>query len=67
MNIRLVKVTLGRILMLEAFFMVLPLAVAIYFGEDFQNIMSFLLVIATLLILGSIAKRENIEGLSFWS
>lgn len=65
MNIRLVKATLGRILMLEALFMVLPLMVAIYYREDFQNIMAFTLVIATLLILSTIAKRDNVEGLSF--
>ncbi|MDO5718278.1 MAG: TrkH family potassium uptake protein [Tissierellia bacterium] len=65
MNLKLVTTTIGKILILEALFMFLPLTVAIIYGEGALNIISFVITIAILLILGFFASRNNIEDESF--
>lgn len=57
MNKRLVLNTIGKILILEAGFMVLPLIVAFYYGESMLNKMSFLSVIGLLLIVGLVSMK----------
>ncbi len=65
MNIRLVRVTLGKVLMIEAAFMLLPLAVALIYREGLRNVMSFVSIIILLLILGSLFQKDGIGGDSF--
>lgn len=65
MNIRLVRVTLGKVLMIEALFMLLPLIVALIYREGTRNIMSFVSIIILLLVLGSLFQKDGISGESF--
>ncbi|MDO5726151.1 MAG: TrkH family potassium uptake protein [Tissierellia bacterium] len=65
MNTSLIKNTIGKILILEAGFLLLPLAVAIYYRESFNNLFSFLITIAILLVLGIYLSKTDIENMKF--
>lgn len=65
MNIKLVINTLGKILFLEALFMVLPMIIAIIYSEGLLNIMSFLSVIILLLILGYLSTKINVSNMNY--
>ncbi|MDO5689556.1 MAG: TrkH family potassium uptake protein [Tissierellia bacterium] len=61
MNKTVVRQVLGRILMIEALFMVFPLAVALIYQEDFQNILAFLLTIGVLLLIGALMGQGVLD------
>jgi trk system potassium uptake protein TrkH len=52
MNKGIVRYTLGRIMLVEAGLMLLPVAVGLIYGERFQSISGFLLAIGILVLLG---------------
>lgn len=56
MNYKIIRKLIGRIMILIALFMILPLAVCIFYKESFRNYLSFLIPIAILLILGNLLK-----------
>lgn len=65
MNIKLVLNMLGKILTLEAFFMILPLIVAFYYRESYLNIFSLSVVIGILLVLGLAANFIDTRDMEF--
>ena len=65
MNYLLVLSMVGRILALEAIFMVAPLTVSIYYSEPLLNIFSFLVVIAILLAIAYLTSAINIDHKHF--
>lgn len=65
MNIKLVVKTLGRILSLEALFMIFPLIIAILYGEELKNIFSFVIVIAILIVMGLASFKIETKDNSF--
>ena len=52
MNKGIIRYILGRMMLLEAALMILPLSIGLLFGEGMRSIGSFLIVIALLTVLG---------------
>lgn len=65
MHKRLVMQTVGKILFLEALFMIFPLAVAIIYGEPMRNILSFAGVMAALSLFGFLTLKPRDENAYF--
>lgn len=65
MNSKLVVKTLGRILSLEALFMILPLIISRIYHESIRNTLSFGIVVVTLVIIGIISIPIKIDDESF--
>lgn len=65
MNSKLVVKTLGRILSLEALFMILPLIISRVYHESFKNTLAFGIVIFILVIIGVISIQIKIDDDSF--
>ncbi len=65
MNKRLVINTIGKILIMEAMFMILPLIVAFIYGESIQNKLSFAGVIALLLLVGFLSFKIDLKETNY--
>lgn len=65
MHKKLVISTVGKILYLESFFMILPMLVAIIYKEDAKNVLAFGSVILILFLFGFAFNRSKNEDISF--
>lgn len=65
MNKRLLFNTIGKILILEAFFLVFPLIVAFIYRESTKNIFSIAITVFILLVIGFLLSLIKIKGLNF--
>lgn len=65
MNVKLVIKTIGRILSLEALFMLFPLIIAVIYREDFKNILAFSGVIAVLIVIGILSFKVEVDDSCF--
>lgn len=64
MNIKIVLKTLGRLLILEAVLMILPIIVSIVYGENISDTLAFLYTIIILLVIGFSLNsiKQNLKG-----
>lgn len=67
MNKRMIFKVIGRILLLEAGLMILPVLVGLYYGEEFKNIAAFLIVIFMLLVFGGLLNLSKIRVKLFFA
>lgn len=54
MNYGIIRNIVGKILMLVAFLMIVPMFISIYYGEPIRNTISFLIPIVAILAIGSL-------------
>lgn len=64
MNTRIIRYILGRILLIEGLLLLLPLLVSVYYREDSQHFLAFLVTMVAVVIIGgllSYAKPDNMR------
>lgn len=65
MNKRLLFNTIGKILILEALFLVFPLIVALIYRESIKNILAISVTVLILLVIGFLLSIIKVKGLNF--
>lgn len=67
MNIQMIFKVIGRLLMMVAGLMLLPVLVGLYYNEGIQTLFSFLITAAILLVIGLVLNLQKVKIRAFFT